>query len=159
MVVDEVDSSTSMSDSSPVDEISWRVHPFVENWKRTVILLVFLSSILAILYIGFQSIIIVFLSALLLIGPLYKYFLPFYYHCSQDSIVVKACCYNIERPWTSFRSRYIDKNGILLSPFSKPTRLENFRGIYIRFGKHPPDEIVNFIQNQLKSESIDESIQ
>ena len=156
MVVDEVDSSTYVSDCSHVNEISWCVHPFVENWKRTAILLIFLSSILVILYIGFQSIVLVFFSALLLIGPLYKYFLPFHYHCRSDSLVVSACCYNLERPWSSFRSNYIDKNGILLSPFSKPTRLENFRGIYVRFGKHPPEEIINFIQDQLKSESNDE---
>ena len=158
MVVDEVDSATYVSESPHPNEISWCVHPFVENWKRTIFLLLFLSSILVILYIGFQSIVIVFFSALLLIGPLYKYFLPFHYHCTHDSMVVKACCYNIERPWTSFRSNYIDKNGILLSPFSKPTRLENFRGIYIRFGKHPPEEIVNFIQHQLNMESNDERI-
>lgn len=156
MVVDEVDSSTSVSDCSHANEISWCVHPFVENWKRTVILLIFLSSILVILYIGFQSIVVVFFSALLLIGPLYKYFLPFHYHCRSDSLVVSACCYNFERPWSSFRSNYIDKNGIFLSPFSKPTRLENFRGIYVRFGKHPPEEIINFIQHQLNSESNDE---
>lgn len=158
MVVDEVDSSTSVSEKKLPDEISWRVHPFVENWKRSGILLVFLSVILAILYFGFQSIIIVFFSALLLIGPLYKYFLPFHYHCTHVSLVVNACCYNLERPWTSFRSNYIDKNGILLSPFSRPTRLENFRGIYIRFGQHPPEEIINFIQHRINSESNDERI-
>ena len=158
MVVDEVDSSTSVSESPHPDEISWCVHPFVENWKRTIFLLLFLSSILVILYIGFQSIVIVIFSALLLIGPLYKYFLPFHYHCTHEGLVVKACCYNLERPWASFRSNHIDKNGILLSPFSKPNRLENFRGIYIRFGKHPPEEIVNFIQHQLNLEANDERI-
>lgn len=158
MVVDEVDSSTSMTDSSQVDEISWCVHPFVENWKRTVFLLMFLSSILVILYVGFQSIIIVFFSAILLIAPLYKYFLPFHYHCGQDSLVISTCCYNFERQWSSFKSNYIDKNGILLSPFSKPTRLENFRGIYIRFGQHSPTEIVDYIQHKLNTESNDEPI-
>lgn len=156
MVVDEVNSSTSMTDHSTVDEISWCVHPLVENWKRTIILLLFLSSILVILYIGFQSIVIVFFSALLLIVPLYKYFLPFHYQCRQDSLIISACCYNQERQWISFRSNYIDKNGIFLSPFSKPTLLDNFRGIYIRFGLHPPEEIVDFIQHKLNSESNDE---
>lgn len=156
MVVDDVDSSTAVSESKHHDEISWCVHPFVENWKRTSFLIIFLSIILAILYIGFQSVVIVFFSALLLIGPLYKYFLPYHYHCTHEYLVVKACCYNVERPWSSFRSNYIDKNGILLSPFSKPTRLENFRGIYVRFGKHQPKEIVDFIQHQLNSEPNDE---
>lgn len=158
MVVDELNSSTSVSELTHSEEMSWCVHPFVENWKKTVVLLLFLSSIIAIIYIGFKSIVIVLFSALLLIGPLYKYFLPFNYHCTHNSLVISACCYSLERPWSSFRSNYIDKNGILLSPFSKPTRLENFRGTYVRFGKHPPKEIVDFIQRKLNSESNDESI-
>jgi len=32
------------------------------------------------------------------------------------------------------RNFYPDPNGVLLSPFSTPSRLENFRGIYLRFG-------------------------
>lgn len=137
-------------------ELSWRVHPFVENWKRSVLLLLFLIGILLFIYLGFRSVVVLLLSAGLLIGPLYKYFLPFHYRCSVDSLVVKACCYTLQRSWSEFRSYYVDKNGILLSPFAKPTRLENFRGVYVRFGKHPPEEIVNFIQCKLNSESQDE---
>ena len=145
------------TDSVPGDahtrEISWRVHPLVENWKRSGILLLFLSCILAVIYFGFESIVVVLLSAILLIGPLYKYFLPFQYHCSIESLVVSACCYKLERPWSAFRSYYVDKNGVLLSPFAKPTRLENFRGVYVRFGKHSPEEIVNNIRHKINSES------
>jgi hypothetical protein len=35
--------------------------------------------------------------------------------------------------WTQFRSFYPDPNGVLLSPFAHPSRLENFRGIYLRY--------------------------
>lgn len=137
-------------------EITWRVHPLVENWKRSVLLCLFLLSLLTFLYLGFQSLGVLLFSALLLIGPLYKYFLPFHYHCGTDNLVVSACCYKLERPWSTYRSYYVDKNGVLLSPFAKPSRLENFRGIYVRFGKHPPDEIVNFIQNKIIPESENE---
>lgn len=156
MVVHQNDARAPIAENACINEISWRVHPLVENWKRSAILCIFLSAILAILYIGFKSIVVVMLSAMLLIGPLYKYFIPFHYNCGKESLLVKACCYKHERQWSSFRSSYVDKNGILLSPFPKPTRLENFRGIYVRFGKHPPEEIVNFIQNKLNSETKDE---
>lgn len=143
----------ALSEHTHVREISWRVHPLVENWKRSVFLLLFLSFILAVIYFGFQSIFIVLLSAVFLIGSLYKYFLPFQYHCSIESLIVSACCYKLERPWSTFRSYYVDKNGVLLSPFAKPTRLENFRGVYVRFGNHPSEEIVNYIRYKLNSES------
>lgn len=154
--VEETNSLNSKSEQTHTKEISWCVHPLVESWKRSVLLSLFLFLILIIVYSGFKSVVILLLSALLLIGPLYKYFLPFHYNCGTGSLVVSACCYKQERPWSTFRSYYVDKNGVLLSPFAKPTRLENFRGVYVRFGKHPPEEIVNFIHFKLNSESQDE---
>ncbi len=143
----------SLSGQPHAKEISWCVHPLVENWKRSVLLMLFLFFILLFIYFGFQSIVVLLLSAILLVGPLYKYFLPFHYSCGIESLTVTACCYKLERPWSMFRSYYVDKNGVLLSPFPKPTRLENFRGIYVRFGKHPPEEVVNYIRLKLNSES------
>ncbi len=149
----EVVSHSTVSEDSDPEQISWTVHPLVENWKRTIVLLIFLLSILAIIFISFKSILYLLLSAILLIGPLYKYFLPFHYCCGIEHIIVTACCTKNERPWSDFRSYYVDKNGVLLSPFAKPTRLENFRGVYVRFGKHPPEDIVNYIHNKLNSET------
>lgn len=143
----------SVSDETNLNDISWTVHPFVENWKRSTLLLLFLLSILVVIYISFKSTLYLLFSAILLIAPLYKYFLPFHFCCRIDHLVVTACCYKVERQWSNFRSYYVDKNGVLLSPFAKPTRLENFRGTYIRFGTHPPEEIVNYIQVKLNSES------
>ena len=143
----------SVSDETHSEKLSWTVHPFVENWKRSTLLLLFLISILAIIYFSFKSVIFLLISAILLIGPLYKYFLPFHYCCGIECIVVMACCYKLRRPWSDFRSFYVDKNGVLLSPFAKPTRLENFRGVYVRFGQYPPEEIVSYIHDKLNSES------
>lgn len=151
------DSSDTNGSQQSTPELSWRVHPIVENRIKTVLLLLFLSTILSIIYFSFQSIVVLFLSACLLIGPLYKYFLPYNYHCRIDTLTVSTCCSNTDRPWESFRSSYVDKNGILLSPFAKPTRLENFRGIYVRFGKHPPEEIINYIQTKISTELKDDS--
>lgn len=136
--------------------ISWKVHPFVENWRRTFLLMLFLASILGVLFYSFRSIVILLLSASLLIGPLYKYFLPFIYLCDIEKLTISACCYKIEKSWKTFRSYYVDKNGVLLSPFPKPTRLENFRGIYVRFGKHSPEQIVKFIDDRLNPELNDD---
>ena len=130
--------------------ISWSVHPLVENWRKSVLLGLFLALLLFFIYLGFQSIYVAVLSAIFLIGSLYKYFLPFHHQFEADRLVITSCCYKTERPWETFRSFYVDANGVLLSPFTHPTRLENFRGVYIRFGKHSPEEIVNFITSKIK---------
>ncbi len=138
------------------EQLSWTVHPLVENWKRSALLGIFLCFLFLCIYWGFKSVPIVFLSALFLLGSLYKYFLPFRYQCEADRLIVTACCYRMARPWAAFRSSYVDANGILLSPFAKPTRLENFRGVYVRFGAQPSESVVTFIRARLESATTEE---
>ncbi len=130
--------------------LSWTVHPIVENWRKSLLLGLFLALLLFGIYWGFQSIYVVLLSGIVLIGSLYKYFLPFHHQCEADRLIITSCCYRLERSWETFRSFYVDANGVLLSPFARPTRLENFRGVYLRFGKHTPEEVVDFITNKIK---------
>lgn len=155
---DSQDTTDSYVSQQSTPALSWTVHPVVENPKKSVLLLLFLTIVLSIIYVSFKSIVLLFLSACLLIGPLYKYFLPYNYQCELDILTVSTCCSNTNRSWDTFRSSYVDKSGILLSPFSKPTRLENFRGIYVRFGKHPPEDIVNYIQTRISTEQNDDSL-
>ena len=58
------------------------------------------------------------------------------------------------KPWSDFRSFYADRNGVLLSPFARPSRLENFRGVYVRFGDSKRHEILDFIQRKVRPDSI-----
>ena len=134
-------------------KLSWTVHPLVENWRKSILLGVFLTLFFIGIYWGFQSVYIALLSAAFLLGSLYKYFLPFHHQCEADKLIITSCCYKLERSWETFRSFYVDANGVLLSPFAHPTRLENFRGVYVRFGKHPSEEVVNFITSKIESES------
>jgi len=63
-----------------------------------------------------------------------KFFLPIDYYFYDDKVVVKILFLSQEKKWKAFRSYYLDNKGLLLSPFSQPSRLENFRGIYFIFG-------------------------
>ena len=58
-----------------------------------------------------------------------------------------------------FRSFYTDKNGVLLSPFIAPSRLENFRGLYITFDNNR-DAVLDFVKEHVISpDDISESAQ
>lgn len=60
-----------------------------------------------------------------------------------------------------FRSFYPDKRGVLLSPFTRPSRLENFRGVYVRYdgNKDEVDAFVKEIFDKRKAELLDEKPQ
>ncbi len=136
-----------MSDQ-PIPQQTWRVHPLRENWTRSALLLLFLLLLFSGVYWLFQSVSVALLSTIFVTSSLYRYFVPFRYELYEHELVVSAPFYRITKPWSDFRSFYTDNNGVLLSPFTKPSRLENFRGVYVRFGANR-SEVVDFIKNKI----------
>lgn len=141
-----------MTDDSLLQH-SWTVHPVRDHWKRSTLLLLFLALFFVAVYLSFQSIAVTFLSAICLICSLYRYFVPFHYEFYDDHVVVMSFSRRAMKPWSDFRSFYADRNGVLLSPFARPSRLENFRGIYLRFGACNRDEILDFIRRKVQPNS------
>lgn len=136
-----------MSDQS-IPQLTWEVHPLRENWMRSALLLLFLLLLFLGIYWLFQSVSVSLLSAIFVTGSLYKYFVPFRFELYEHQLIVTAPFYRLTKPWSGFRSLYVDKNGVLLSPFAKPSRLENFRGVYVRFGANQ-SEVVDFLKAKI----------
>tara|TARA_B100000745_G_scaffold14864_2_gene10780 strand:- start:649 stop:1092 length:444 start_codon:yes stop_codon:yes gene_type:complete len=112
----------------------WVVHPLLDSPRKSIFLVLFLVFLVIGIQFLFDSLGVTFLSTFFLFGSLRQYFFPFRYEVYDDQITVSSFFFKQNRLWNEFRSYYIDQHGILLSPFSKPSRLESFRGIYVRFG-------------------------
>lgn len=138
-----------MSDD-PLLQHSWTVHPLRDNWIRTLLLFVLLALIFAAVHLSFQSISVTVLTALCISCSLYRYFFPSRYDFYEDRIEVVSFSRRSMKPWSDFRSFYADRNGVLLSPFSRPSRLENFRGVYVRFGNSGRLELLDFIRRKVQ---------
>ena len=136
-----------MSDQS-LPQQTWRVHPLRESWTRSTLLLFFLLLLFSGIYWLFQSVFVALLSAIFVISSLYRYFVPFRYELYEHELVVSAPFYRLTKPWDTFRSFYVDTHGVLLSPFATPSRLENFRGVYVRFGANRA-EALDFIKDKI----------
>ncbi len=128
--------------------MEWVSNPCLESKRRTILLLLFLAALFAALYIWFE--IWGFIIGLLLVGSsVYPYFASTKYEMSDEHIVIKGLFMTRKKSWKEFKSFYPDRNGVLLSPFPRPTRLENFRGTYLRFGKKR-HEISEYIRERLE---------
>ena len=138
-----------MSDQANPQQ-TWQVHPLRESWTRSTLLLFFLLLLFSGIYWLFQSVFVALLSAIFVTSSLYRYFVPFRYEFYEHQLVVTAPFYRLTKSWDTFRSFYVDNNGVLLSPFAKPSRLENFRGVYVRFGENG-SEVVDFIKNKIST--------
>lgn len=127
--------------------MTWISHPCREYKKKTICLLTFLILIFSGIYFSFGG--FWFFIALILVGgAILPYFLPTTYTLNDEQIQIKGLITNKKKKWGEFNSFYPDKNGILLSPFKEPSRLENFRGLYIRFNNNK-GEVTEYISKKI----------
>jgi hypothetical protein len=91
----------------------------------------------------------VFLAAGIFIISLSSFFFPTTFTVDEKKVMIKYVFSAKERNLSAFRKCYPDRNGILLSPYLSPTRLENFRGFYLRYGKNNKAEVDEFVEKLL----------
>lgn len=130
--------------------LKWIDHPLKKSGKNLLIVVLFLIVAPAVVFFSTKSLLFLFLSIIFLLGSLSTFFLPTSYELSENCIKVKFFFNTRKMEWGKYRSFYVDKNGVLLSPFEKPSRLENFRGLYIRFNQNKK-EVIDFIKTKIKS--------
>jgi len=128
--------------------MSWKSCPYKEHPRRTFFLVIFLIGIWVGVYFSF-GLYGVIIALILLGGGLLSYWLPTYYSLDEEWIKIKGIISEKSKKWEEFRSYYEDKNGVFLSPFAKPKRLENYRGVYIRFNNNA-EEVIGFISARIK---------
>jgi hypothetical protein len=127
--------------------ITWTSLPFRIGGKKNIVAIAVPVALWAIVLVlwGVWWFVI---SLILIGGSILPYYLPTTYVLSEKGISVRSLFTRQNRKWADYRSFYVDEHGVLLSPFNKPSRLENFRGVYLRFHKNG-EEVVAFVKQKL----------
>lgn len=130
----------------------WVSHPFRQSARRATIASLTVLGSGVVTYLIMSSPGFGLLATIVMFFSLSKFFFPARYSLDDSGVTVKTTTQTFTRPWNQFRSYYVDANGILLSPFAVPSRLENFRGLYITFSGNK-DEVVEFVKARVKAPS------
>jgi len=133
--------------------LSWKVHPVKRSLKASIGVILLLLVIWAAVYFAMQSFLFLMVAVVVMLVSLWGFFLPTEYELYPDKIKVRYVMTSLEKEWKNYRSFYVDKSGVLLSPFTKPSRLENFRGIYLKIDRDSQmkDKIVDYIKSKIGS--------
>lgn len=119
--------------------LEWQSHPFLEKPIASSLLVVFLLVLNWILWqtavVRWQMPFYYYLGMVLVVGNLLPYFIVTRYLFFDDHFIVYYWFIRIQRKYTDFGCFYSDKNGITLSTFKIPRRLDPFRGQSLRFSK------------------------
>jgi hypothetical protein len=128
--------------------LEWVCHPAKKNIKVTAIVSIFIVILIVVVYYMTYSIWFSILAFLILFGSLASFYFPTHYRLTDNEIIIKTKAQTQKKSWSQYRTYYPDKNGVLLSPFVRPSRLENFRGLYIKFWFNK-DEVVAFVKERI----------
>ena len=128
--------------------LEWVCHPAKKNPKVTVLVTIFIFIIIGAVYYATMSVWFGVLAVLILFGSLTSFYFPTAYKLTDDEIMVKTTTQTLKKKWSQYRTFYPDKNGVLLSPFVRPSRMENFRGIYLKFW-YNKDEVIAFVKERM----------
>ena len=141
-------SSNQVVDSGPV-LLTWMSFPAQKRTKTALLVGVFLLFLIGVVYVLTLSPLFTVAAALILWGSLSQFYLKTTFEFTERKVRVKYLVNKIEKDWSQYRSYYEDKHGVLLSPFVRPSRLENFRGLYVRFDGNR-DEVMAIVKTKIR---------
>lgn len=127
---------------------TWTSHPLREEpLAKSFLLVLIILSVASIVGVSFQSITFAFLSLVLLTAAMSRYFFTTRYALDDRGFTISHIGMRRQYLWTSFRRAAIHPDGIFLSPFAKPHRLDTFRGQFLR--SKNPAEIYHVVQKHI----------
>ncbi|MEO0122676.1 MAG: hypothetical protein ABIL69_01555 [candidate division WOR-3 bacterium] len=131
--------------------MKWQVHPAKKNITKTILSTAFIIIFLSLIAI-FYNLYWALLGLIFLIASLNSYYFPTTYEITDEEVIVKTIFSTNKRKLKEFKKYYIGKNGILLSPFTHKTFLNNFRGIFLLLPEER-NEIINFIKGKFNEDN------
>jgi hypothetical protein len=121
------------------DSLSWVSHPARIRKLATTLVVIFLLAVYILVFEITHSMVMVVFAILLFTMSLSTFFFPTRYEVTPEKVTIRYLFTTVQKDMSSFRSYFPDGNGVLLSPFVGPSRLENFRGVYLRYHQNKED--------------------
>ena len=130
---------------------TWTSHPLREEpLAKSVLLVLIILCVAFIVGISFQSTTFAALSLALLTAAMSRYFFATRYVLDNRGFTI-AHIGTRKYLWTNFRRATRHSDGVFLSPFAKPHRLDTFRGQFLR--SKNPAEIYHVVQQHINIDS------
>ena len=123
----------------------WTVHPIAEFPKRRVVFLTTVGVTLAAVWIGFHDLFWVLFSLIFLLAALNSFVLPTRYRLSETELEIFRLIRVKLRKLSDVRRVDCETNGFFLSPLRQPSRLENYRGVFLPCPKNRREEVKEFL--------------
>jgi hypothetical protein len=136
-----------------MESLSWKSHPARERPLTAVLVTIFIMLVMALVYFAMdRSLFMMTMAGVIFTITLSSFYFPTTFTIDGKKVSIKYQFSVKERNLSAFRQCYPESRGILLSPYLSPSRLENFRGFYLRYGKGNKAEIDEFVKKLINKQ-------
>ena len=125
--------------------LTWKVHLVRENPAKVLLIAPVVLASLLTSYIIFHSLLFPAVTLLLFASALAEFVFPIRYEINGRGASSHTLFSRTFIEWNGVRKYYVDDRGIKLSPLKRQSRLEAYRGVYLRFGDRR-DEVVEAVR-------------
>ena len=138
----------SVSAPPEPETLEWSVWPARERPWAAAVLLASLLVLGVLVAQGTGDKVLGIAAPLIVLGSVGSFIARTRYRLTKETIEVQALGVARARPWSEMRRATVDRVGVFLSPFEKPSWLEGYRGIRLPFGGNR-DQVVAFVETKL----------
>ena len=146
------ESNNPASLSTAMAHTTWISHPLKEEPPaKTVCLIIIILTVTSIVGWSFENVGFALISLILLTASMSRYFCPTHYTLDTEIFTVSHLGMRRHHHWINFRRAIIHPDGIFISPFTSPHRLDSFRGQFLRTTN--PDEIYHVVRQHIQTDA------
>lgn len=131
---------TESAEAANGDQLEWKIHLGDANRKRRVIVIGFALTAGIVGTLLFQSVWLGLIGFVAILLSTSEMFLPLSYRLDARTARVKNGLSVTEIAWDDVKRVLPVSDGIKLSPLKNPSRLDAFRGVYLRYADNE-DEV------------------
>ncbi len=123
------------AEAPPSPGLGWTVHPLRDHPWRGVLLLAVVLAVEGALSVVWESPWLAVIGAFLLVAATGRFLFPTRFVLDDAGVHVTFLGARQHRPWSEVRRLREAREGVLLSPFRRPSPLDGPRGIFVVFAE------------------------
>jgi hypothetical protein len=131
---------------NPELEKEWTVHLAARQPKRAFAVAGVCLFALFLSFAAFRSVSFTILMGAVLFSSLSDFFLPVHYRLTETGAEARHLWTFARIEWKQVKRRLMSNEGIKLSPLRRTSRLDAYRGVFLRFGDENPDTLLETIR-------------
>lgn len=129
--------------------MAWTIHPVRERPRLGVLVLGIILAMCVGSWFWTKHAFWPFFSFAVLFLSLESFYFPTRFMLEEEKLTVIRRFSRSEREWGIFRRCIVDRDGMTLSPYRKPSFMDGYRSIRLRWGSVDRAQVVAFIRGRL----------